>query len=303
MKKTDLKGATVLMFVRFDTIERVKNFHILVRYYKKYFTNFKFIFSEECPKRPQVPFELNENFFNGFNLESDEFELIWKSVSDKGVEWNKCAAYNRGIKLSQSDVIIFNDLDAIIHPNQMMEAVDTALESENLGFVFPYNGEFLCIDQPNLSNAPYQGDLGETRKKRFNENLDIEILFEDYEQCTKQVGSTYSEGLSILVGSTTSVGGCVVGRRDNLVKCNGYNPKFIGWGYEDNECPARVHRLGYEVRKLGGTNQPLFHLPHSGPGESKRETNPHHENNRQHCSYVEANGKKEMEEYIKTWKL
>ena len=54
----------------------------------------------------------------------------------------------------------------------------------------------------------------------------------------QHVNKTYN---GVLVGHTNSRGGCVMARRDNIIRCNGYNPLFTGWGYEDDEMPVRAN--------------------------------------------------------------
>jgi hypothetical protein len=87
------------------------------------------------------------------------------------------------------------------------------------------------------------------------------------------------------------------------MKCNGYNPNFKGWGYEDDEMPARVHILGYDVTRLGGQDRPCWHLPHEDGTGSPKETQPHHEDNRLLCNKIENSSKEELQEYIKQWTI
>lgn len=281
---TDLRGSTVLVFIRFDTDQRRHNFRILTNYYNKHFFNFNFIFSEESV-RPECLHQLNEA-----NVKLTTNDSYIYKVSDGVTEWNKCAGYNKGIKQSKSDVIIFNDIDAILSPSQLERAVNLCLKNDNCGFVYPYNGHFLCVD--------------ESRKKMFEDKeYDLDVLREDVDRIYQtQVNQTYSNP-PILVGAKTSVGGCVVGRRDNLIKCKGYNPNFIGWGYEDNEVPARVHKLGFDVSRLNEPYDVLFHLPHDGPGQGKKAENPNYEQNRQICANVEQNNSEWVHEYIKSWDI
>jgi len=89
--------------------------------------------------------------------------------------------------------------------------------------------------------------------------------------------------------------------REKFKAFKGFNPNFQGWGFEDNELPARVHKLGFDVVKLASKKQVLWHLPHDGEGASNKEHNPHYRNNNKICSYVEQCTKEELKEYITQW--
>ena len=70
-----------------------------------------------------------------------------------------------------------------------------------------------------------------------------------------------------------------MGRRDSIIKCNGYNPKFKGWGYEDDEFPFRISKLGYVVGRTTGIKKPCWHLHHFDGSGSKKETQPYYDEN------------------------
>ena len=43
---------------------------------------------------------------------------------ESGKEWRKCIAYNKGIMLSETNIINLIDTDAIIHPKFLLETAD-----------------------------------------------------------------------------------------------------------------------------------------------------------------------------------
>jgi len=270
--KVDLKGTTFLFHVRLDTEEREKNVSIITNFYRKNCTNFNFIFVEDdsIQKLPDV-IEFTEDDTYVFSRNS-------------GI-WNKCKSFNKGIILAKSDILIFHDLDAILQPSQLLTTIDTLLKNPEYGLMYPYNGLFLCVKKEI--------------KEEFSKSLDYATLDNFF---PKNLSVNYSDG-NVLVGHNNSVGGCVVGRRDNIIKCHGYNPHFIGWGYEDNEFPRRIHALGYSVNRLNEPRSPLWHLPHDGIGSSPKAENPNYEENRQICTFVESSSKEKLQEYIKTWSL
>jgi predicted glycosyltransferase involved in capsule biosynthesis len=268
----DLQNSAFIFHVRVDTVERKKNISTIINFYRKNCTNFNFIFVED---------DSNEKLPSIIFFEKNDIYMFEKNVN----MWNKCKSFNTGIKKSQSDILIFHDLDVILNPSQLLTTINILKENKNYGLMYPYNGLFLCVNKQI--------------KNTFSRTLDYKDL-EKYFPLNLSVN--FSDD-NVLVGHNNSVGGCVLGRRDNILKCNGYNPNFIGWGYEDNEFPKRIHILGYPVTRLNEPKAPLWHLPHDGEGSSPKADNPFYEQNRQLCSYVENSKKDVLEQYIKKWKL
>jgi predicted glycosyltransferase involved in capsule biosynthesis len=265
----NLEGLTFLFHVRIDTEERARNLKIITDYYRKNFTNFKNIFIEDDNKMSVSDIiELTENDTYVFSKSTDE--------------WNKCLSFNKGIALAKSEILAFHDLDAIIPPEQMLEAIRQLTDDKEAGLVYPYNGIFLCVN--------------DEIKNTFANSLDYKDLTCNWPE---RLQVNYSNG-RVLVGSLGSVGGCVLGRRDNVISSNGYNPNFKGWGYEDNEFPRRVHIMGFSVSKLTDTKAALWHLPHNGPGSSKKADNPYYNKNHEIVTFVETRPKEEVREYTKT---
>ena len=85
-----------------------------------------------------------------------------------------------------------------------------------------------------------------------------------------------------------------------FLNCNGFNPYFIGWGYEDNETLTRYNRMGYTVCRLNTDFKPLFHLDHEN---AEREQNPFYKINNNICNLVEKIDSKHLFLYSNTWKM
>ena len=94
-----------------------------------------------------------------------------------------------------------------------------------------------------------------------------------------------------------------MGRRDNLIKCNGFNPNFIGWGYEDDEMPNRVRQLGFNVGRIEGKKKICWHLHHfDGTGSLKAEQ-PNYKHNKNVYDTVNDLDKKQLQQYITGWTM
>jgi predicted glycosyltransferase involved in capsule biosynthesis len=266
----DLEGITFIYHVRIDTKERAKNIEIIYNFYKKNCKNFFNIFIED---------DNTQQLYNLISFDKND-KYIFKENKDI---WNKCKSFNEGIKLSNSNILVFHDLDIIQDPNFLLKAKHILEADTNGGLLYPYNGLFFYVS------------------KQLKENIAKSLDYNDFLKLfpsSKTIGYT-KEGIT--VGHYNSVGGCTVGRKDNIVKAGGYNPNFIGWGYEDNEFPRRLHTLGYNVSRITDKNAALWHLPHDGPGATLKETNPYHEQNRQMSDYVNSASRIELAEYIKKW--
>lgn len=270
--KQDLQGLTFLFHVRLDTNERALNVKIVREYYRKTCTNFQCIFIED-DKDQKLP--------DIISFEETDTYVFTKNND----EWNKCSSFNKGIVLAKSEILAFHDLDAILPIDQIIDSINLLKEDKNAGLVYPYNGLFLCVSKEIKHN--------------FAKTLNIDDITKYWPASL----SVNSDDGNILVGARNSVGGCVLGRRDNVIKANGYNPNFKGWGYEDNEFPKRVHIMGYTVSRLTNPRAALWHLPHNGEGESKKVENPYHEQNRSICSFVETATKDRVKEYTASWNI
>ena len=284
----NLQDITLLTFVRLDNEERIKNLRAMHGFYRKHCENYTHIIVED-DKIPKVPAHLD--------LHEDDVYVYTRSDT----EWNKCEGYNKGIKLSKTNIITLNDVDAIIHPDQLLEAKNILSNDPEAGMIYPFNGLFLCADvhlknkfiedcDYSILDAMFPQELNE-----YDGNVGSEL--EVYHQ---HVNKTYND---VLVGHVASKGGCVMGRRDNLIRCNGYNPRFKGWGYEDDEMPLRVNNLGYGVGRLPGVRKPCWHLHHFDGTGSAKETQEFHEHNRQECARVEKCTRDELQQYITQWRL
>ena len=281
----DLKGITFLTFVRLDNEERKDNLKAMHRFYRNSCENYQHIFIED-DKEPKVT--------DTIDLGKDDVVVFSKSDT----EWRKGEGFNKGIKLAKTNILNFIDTDIIIDPNQLLETADRLWEDDNAGLMYPYNGLFLCAEKP--------------LKDKFCETLNYEELLvipEAVELYTGIKDNNFTDQMSyvnkvyndILIGHMASKGGCVMGRKDNLVKCNGYNPNFCGWGYEDDEVPLRVSKLGFNVTRVNGKGKVIWHLHHFDGTGSEKEKQPFYKENFEIMFFVSNSTSYKLKDYIKTW--
>jgi GT2 family glycosyltransferase len=283
----DLKGITFLTFVRLDNEERKANLKAMHSFYRNNCENYQHIFIED-DKEPKVT--------NTLNLGKDDVVVFSKSDT----EWRKGEGFNKGIKLAKTNILNFIDTDIIIDPNQLLETAKILEKDDNAGFLYPYNGLFLCAEKP--------------LKDKFCKTLNYEELLVVPDVVKEFEGSSgnnlsYDKNLvntvhnDVLIGHTSSKGGCVMGRKDNLVKCNGYNPHFLGWGYEDDEAPLRVSKLGFNVGRVFGKGKVCWHLHHFDGTGSEKEKQPFYKDNFDIMCLVSNSSSYKIKDYINTWTM
>lgn len=271
--KTDLQQTTFVCSVRIDTDERAKNVVAVYNFYKKHCYNYRSIFIEDSTES-RIPGLLN--------LDENDIYIF---KYNKGM-YKRCEAFNQGLLLANtSKVVGFCDTDVIIDPNQIKDAINEIITKLNSGILYPYNGLFLCVS--------------ESVKEKFIQTLDYNDLKKHF---PKQITLNNNDG-NVLVGHTSSIGGFLLVNRKNFMSINGYNPNFIGWGYEDDEIAKRTHKMGFEVSRLKGSEIPLWHLPHDGDGASPKAENPFYKSNEVLLHNVINSDKDQLQKYINTWNL
>tara|TARA_R110000824_G_scaffold176883_3_gene356115 strand:+ start:60 stop:920 length:861 start_codon:yes stop_codon:yes gene_type:complete len=284
----DLNNITFLTFVRLDNDERVANLKAMYNFYKKTCINYVHIIIEDDVES-KVPSMLN--------LSEDDVYVYMKTH----MEWRKCEGFNKGIKLAKTNVLNFIDTDVIIHPRQLLEGAKALTRDPNAALIYPYNGLFLGAEKEVKDEFCTSLDYDTLLSKypsQFNDytcsrNHDINTL--------RQYINKSSNG--ILIHHIDSKGGCVMGRRDSLIKCNGYNPNFVGWGYEDDEIPVRISKLGFGVGRLEGKKKVCWHLHHNDGKGSKRDDQPNYEHNKETLHEVCQGDLASMQKYITKWRL
>jgi len=269
MDKINL-NSSVIVFYRKDSADRELNLKTLIEFYNKHYDNYEFIVVEQPHKQHTIDFT--------------EYDKVRHIVVDSiPNNWNKMKAYNEAVKQSFYDNLIFNDVDVIFGPTAIEETLEI-LSKDNKKVILPNDGHFICIKQPV--------------RDEFVKNLDYNYL------CT-QINMSYYHTINyddekIHVGHTQSPGGGFITKKRNIFNCNGFNPNFIGWGYEDNETLIRFNKMGYTVCRLSGSFKPIFHINHEN---AERETNPYYKQNNNICNLVEKMDNKLLYLYSTTWQM
>jgi len=128
---------SVLMHVRVDTNERLRNLAAVIGYYRAHFTHdsYQFVWVEDSEYPTGYNDVIQHHMWDG-----DKY-----TFHKNGGVWNKCRGYNTAIKNADANILIFNDVDAIVPVNQIEETISLLESDSQYGLLYPYNGEFLCV--------------------------------------------------------------------------------------------------------------------------------------------------------------
>lgn len=196
--------------------------------------------------------------------------LTYQSFKKTSKLIHRTALLNKMLFDSSTEFVVNYDTDVVFNPQQLIDSIDY-IKSNPKSFVFPYGGTFSRRKK-------------EIREKFQKSNFDLEIVYNSRE-------SQYTP---------PSIGGALVASRKNYIDCGGENENFIGWGLEDNERVLRFEKLGFPIHKIDG---PLYHFDHCvGPNSSSILSPFQFQLNEEEYNKISRLTKKELEEYVKTWR-
>ena len=185
-------------------------------------------------------------------------------------------------KILDVEYLIAGDTDVIVDPRFISKAKSQFLENGRIGIIYPYNGMFIHLKQP-----------------MFEKFTVDQSLLNLVEKSQKLKPVPYDQDENFLVAHPHSKGGMVMFSKKSFLNCNGYNPNFKGWGYEDDEILARFQKSGWSISRVEDKEAIAWHLPHEN---TVREKHPYYDNNRKHSDFVCGDTKREeLEQYIQSW--
>jgi len=270
--KYNFKDISFLIHIRVDIPERLRNLELVMEYYHKHCDNVEFVIvNDDVVVEPKLK-ELHTKYPNS------KFMFMHNDSI-----YRRTLAFNKAYRQTGRSIIIAGDTDVIINPKYIIEGANIINNGE-ADHVYPYNGVF-CWVWDNL--------IGEFTKK-----LDI-AEFEKYTPTPDQRYPLYEDS-NILIAHTQSRGGCIMYSSDLYEAINGYNPGFIGWGYEDDEINYRILELGGKTTRVDSYDAIAWHLNHPN---TVRDEHPFYQNNNRISNYVHSLKGDQLKSYIKTWNI
>jgi len=172
-------------------------------------------------------------------------ELVHLHMKIKTTEPLFCKSYllNEGYNAGTNKYIIFADTDCAVDRN-IMSSINSLLPNLDTHVILPYNRPVI--------------NLTETQTLQLIANH-----------------KTFNYGdMGLISRGFISNGGVVMISSENYYKIGGHDPRFIGWGGEDDSFYIKSERV-IGLRRLNAT---LFHLNHP-KNTHGRDSNPHYSTN------------------------
>lgn len=223
--KITLHNADVIMSYRGNTPDREDNLYAVLQHFDQTYTDYK-VWVIEADAAPK---------FNWSRLSDPKVNHVF--IPHTGA-FPKALLYNTGAKLSRADVLIFNDVDCVSHPQTVSSCVHELIHFTAHDVLCPF-WEMINVEGESkkqfLANPRYEMFSGINKD---NLTPDTSVLYE------------------------RNAGGIFIFRRKDFYRIGGLNTAFAGWGGEDSELLYRAKRLGLTWSVL---SEPLFHLNHDSP--------------------------------------
>lgn len=202
--------------------------------------------------------------------------------------FNKCSLYNEGAKKASNNTLCFIDSDIFISGKSIKLSFDKVQNSNTM--MIGYSGFVLHMSY------------------KFKESIKDGFVYSDLIKDVQPYKTIRLKDKTDLywVEHTHSVGGCLFMTKECFNDINGFNPNFIGWGYEDDEIIYRSNGLGKSVERVGRSQDSiLVHLPHlevdAPEVNHTRSNHSSYEDNIKELLKVKAMNRSELETYITTW--
>lgn len=188
------------------------------------------------------------------------FKITFCQQADLGFRVARCK--NNGLRVAQSEIIIFFDQDIITTKNYL-ETTIKHLTKQNFVVSLPIrttSEQLSQLTESKISNFNYEGIFTDQQIKKVISQYRKEQLY------------SFLHRFRLRKNGVKLRGGCFGIYRENLLKINGFDENFISWGNEDDDLGKRLSNIGvkgyYPYRKEYSTH--LYHLEyHDGTRKNK----------------------------------
>lgn len=275
--KTDLSNIGLMIHFRRDVDDRFRNLEMVVKFYRENSENLQIAILNDDK-------ELDKDF----KRLCKQYDCKGLFMENHDVYW-RTKAFNEMSKILDVDYLIAGDTDVIVDPcflERAKEMFEEPCDSgiPDYGIIYPYNGLFIHLKQPMFEKFAVDQSL-------------VDLL--NKSQTLKPI--PYDQDENFLVAHPHSKGGMVMFSKKAFTECNGYNPNFKGWGYEDDEILARFEKNVWRIGRVNNVEAIAWHLPHEN---TVREKHPYYENNRKHSDFVcGCNDPIKLMNYQDSWEI
>lgn len=216
-KRIDLSDVTFLLPVRVDSEDRLKNIDIILRYLDRYFKTNILILEADTSSKISLP---------SLNTKMD-----YIFIKDENEIYHRTHYLNIMIKKCITPILCICDVDAIVSPTQILQAV-SRIRNKEFQITVPYSGSNRGIDV--------------ITKFVFSKSLDKNLLEENK--------------FKFRVGSQRSCGGMVFIDYETYITAGLENEYITSWGPDDVDRVKRMEILGFPCKFEDGE---LYHLHHT----------------------------------------
>ena len=208
----------------------------------------------------------NENVldFIGDLIKEADFKI--KHIYQKDLGFRKTRALNSAVKNSEGEYLVFIDQDIIFEENLLEIIFNEKEKSKFLTFrgVTTEKNERDEILRMFDLNLPYSKMLDIILKsKRRDESLKM---------IKKDKLNNFLYSLKLRSRGSKLVGMLYSLSKEDYIKINGYDEKYQGWGYEDDDFGNRLYKAGLKSKPIYLENTPL-HLWHPFDPTKKKSIN------------------------------
>lgn len=220
--KNNFLDVTFLIPVKIDSLIRLENLLLTVRFIKEQFDT-HIIVLESAP------------YPNGIIQSILEEDIEYVFVQDDDPIYHKTKYLNLLTKRAITNIVSIWDADIIIPYEQIIRAVES-IRKNDYDVAYPYDGNFL--------------DTSFILRKHYFIYHNIDIFLQN----KGKMKSLYT-----FEGIIGAVGGAVFIKREKYIFSGMENESFYGWGLEDGERHYRWLGFGFKIYRSPGC---LFHLSH-----------------------------------------
>jgi GT2 family glycosyltransferase len=220
-----LEGLELIMTYRGSTRERRENLRGVLRHLRRTYRDYT-VYLIEADSTPT---------FHWSGPADANIRHVF--IHDDG-PFPKAMLCNLGVRLCTGKLICFHDADMIANPHYLSRLVRAMNREDNSDAVNP----FLRVINVRADWREEFIDTG------------------DYHNLEPYLEGELPEGMEMLY--TNTPGAIVLFRRSEYMRVGGYDPRYIGWGGEDDDLLWRAGRLGVRWHSISDSRAALFHLHH-----------------------------------------
>ncbi|WP_432204680.1 glycosyltransferase [Cetobacterium somerae] len=186
-------------------------------------------------------------------LPKAKFKVKHVYQEDKG--FRKTRALNNGVKVSEGDFLIFCDQDLVFGSDYIKTVIENASDKEFINFR-PIN-----LTENERNKFIKLQENGEIDYSSFIKGLPTEYVESVKRTLKKDRNRRIFNRLKLKKRGIKLVGMSYAVSKENYIKVNGYDEKYQGWGYEDDDFGNRLYAAGI-TGKEGITKDIQLHLWH-----------------------------------------